>query len=117
MIRKISAYLIFMAMILTVTGAETFAQTRIRFARGRSSATVTGTIPPQSNKTFVVRAGWNGQTARVSVSPRNLQIFSNAAPKGESGSSSFETLSGDNEFGIYNPTNRPIRYSITISIR
>jgi len=103
-------------LVFLLTGTDLSAQTRIRFAKGRSSATVSGTIPPNSNRTFVVRAS-DGQFARVSVSPRGLKIFSDAAPKGESGSSSFDTFSGDNEFGLYNPTNRTIRYIMTISIR
>ncbi len=116
MIKKISVSFVMLVMILLMTGAELYAQNRIRFARGRSSATVSGTIPAGSNKTFVVGARY-GQIARVSVSPRNLQIWSNAAPKGESGSSSFETNNGNNVFGLYNPSNRPIRFTMTISIR
>ncbi len=103
-------------MVFLISETDLSAQTRIRFARGRSSATVSGTIQPKSNRTFVVRAS-DGQIARVSVSPRNLRIFSDAAPKGEAGSSSFETYYGDNEFGFYNPSNRAIRYILTISIR
>lgn len=116
MIKKISMYFVLLTTISLMTSVELYAQTRIRFGGGRSSATISGTIPAKSNRTFVVGAR-NGQTARVSVSPRNLDIFSDEAPKGESGSTSFETYSGDNEFGIYNPTNRAIRYTMTISIR
>lgn len=116
MFKKISVHLVMAAMILLMSGADLFAQSRIRFARGRSSATVSGTIAAGSNRSFIVGAK-NGQIARVSVSPRNLRIFSNEAPKGEAGSSSFDTYNGDNEFGIYNPTNRAVRYTMTISIR
>lgn len=116
MIKKISVCLVMLTMIFLATSVETLAQTRIRFGRGRSSATISGTIAPGANRTFVVGAR-SGQYAVVSVNPRNLQIFTDEAPKGESGSSSFETNYGDNEFGIYNPTGRPIRFSMTISIR
>jgi hypothetical protein len=116
MIRKISMYFLLLTTISLVTSAELFAQTRIRFARGRSSATISGTIAPGANRTFVVGAR-AGQYAVVTVNPGNLRIFSDEAPKGESGSSSFETYSGDNEFGIYNPTGRAIRFTMTISIR
>lgn len=116
MLKTLFVHFVLLTTISLMTSVELYAQTRIRFARGRSSATVSGTIAARSNKNFVVSAS-NGQYARVSVSPRNLQIFSNEAPKGESGSSSFETNSGDNDFGIYNPTNRAIRYTMTISIR
>lgn len=116
MLKKITVKLLALMIIFLLTGNDLSAQTRIRFAKGRSSATLSGTIQPNSNRTFMVRAS-AGQTARVSVSPRGLKIFSDAAPKGESGSSSFDTYSGDNEFGLYNPTNRAIRYTMTISIR
>ena len=116
MIKKISVYFVMLTMILLLTSVELFAQTRIRFAKGRSSATISGTIPAKSNRNFRVGAS-AGQTARVSVYPRNLSISTDEAPKGESGSTSFETNYGANEFEIYNPTNRPIRYTMTISIR
>ena len=116
MLNRMTGRILALIMVCLLAGMSLSAQTRIRFARGRSSATVSGTISPNSNRTFVVRAS-SGQFARVSVSPRNLRIFSDAAPKGESGSSSFDTYGGDNEFGIYNPTGRTIRYVLTISIR
>jgi len=116
MLKKFTIKFLALVMVFILLETDLSAQTRIRFAKSRSSATVSGTIPAQSNRTFVVRAS-AGQIARVSVSPRNLRIFSDAAPKGESGSSSFDTYSGDNEFGLYNPTNRAIRYTMTISIR
>ncbi len=117
MIKKLSVYFVLLMTISLMTSVKLYAQTRIRFAKGRNSTTISGTIPAQSNRTFVVRAGWNGQIVRVSVNAPKLKIFSSEAPKGESGSSSFETYSGDNEFGLDNPTNRPIRYTMTISIR
>ncbi len=116
MIKKISVYFVLLMTISLMSSVELFAQTRIRFARGRSSATISGTIPAGGERTFVVGARY-GQNASVSVSPRNLRIWSDAAPKGEAGRSSFETNSGDNEFGISNPTRRSIKYTITISIR
>ncbi len=116
MIKKIGIYFVILTTILLMTSVELFAQSRIRFAKGRSSATISRTIPAKSNIYFVVGAS-AGQIARVSVSPGNLSIFSDEAPKGESGSTSFETNYGDNEFGLYNPTNRPIRYTMTVSIR
>ncbi|MBK7705680.1 MAG: hypothetical protein IPN69_24980 [Acidobacteria bacterium] len=116
MLRKLLVHFVLLTTISLMTSVELFAQTRIRFAKGRSSATISGTIPARSNRTFVVGAR-SGQTARVSVNNRNLKIFSEEAPKGESGSSSFETYSGDNEFGLSNPTNQAIGFTMTVSIR
>src|ERR1044071_6860104 len=103
MLKKLFVYFVLLTTISFLTSVELYAQTRIRFARGRSSATVSGTIPAKSNRYYVVGAS-SGQIARVSVSNRSLQVFSDEAPKGQSGGTSFETYSGDNEFGIYNPT-------------
>lgn len=115
MLKKLFVYFVLLTTMSFMTSIELYAQTRIRFARGRSSATVTGTIPAKSNKFYVVGAT-AGQEANVSVSPSKLYIFNTAAPKGEAGSSSFETDNGDNEFGIYNPTNHSINFTMTISI-
>jgi hypothetical protein len=116
MLKKTLVQFVLLTTVSLMLNIELYAQARIRFARGRSSATVTGTIPAKSNRSFVVAAKY-GQTARVSVNNGSLKIWNSGAPKGESGSSSFETDAGDNEFGIYNPTNRPIKYTLTISIR
>ncbi len=89
MLKRITVKFLALVMVFLLTGTDLAAQTRIRFAKGRSSATVSGTIPAKTNRTFVVRAS-AGQFARVSVSSRGLKIFSDAAPKGESGSSSFD---------------------------
>jgi len=116
MLKKFIVQFVLLATISLMSGVELYAQTRVRFARGRSSATFSGTIPAKASRNFVVGAR-NGQIARVSVNNRRLSIYSDAAPKGEAGSTSFETNSGDNEFGIYNPTNQTISYTMTVSIR
>jgi hypothetical protein len=116
MIKKIGVYLVMLMTISLMLNVDLYAQSRIRFARGRSSATVSGTIPARSNRSFIVGASY-GQTARVSVSPGNLQVWAAGTPKGESGGTTFDTEAGDNEFGIYNPSNRAVRYTLTISIR
>jgi hypothetical protein len=116
MIKKIGVYFVMLVTISLMLNVDLYAQTRIRFGKGRSSATVSGTIPAGANRSFVVGASY-GQIARVSVSPRNLQVWTAGTPKGESGGTTFETKNGNNGFGIYNPTNRAIRYTLTISIR
>lgn len=116
MLKKLLVQFVLLTTISLMTSVELFAQTRIRFARGRSSTTVSGTIPAKTSRSFVVGAK-SGQTAAVSVNNRNLDIFTDEAPKGVKGWTNFETHSGDNEFGIYNPTNQAIRYTMTVSIR
>ncbi len=116
MLRKTFIYFVLLTTISLMSSVELYAQTRIRFARGRSSAMLNMSIPAKTNAYFVVGAR-RGQVARVSVNHRSLEIFSDEAPKGVSGSTSFDTNNGDNEFGVYNPTNRSITYRLTVSIR
>lgn len=116
MLKKLFVQFVLLTTISLMTSVELFAQTRIRFARGRSSTTVSGTIPAKSNRYFVVGAR-SGQYAVVALNTTRLQVFASGTPKGESGGTSFDTNSGDNEFGIYNPTNQAIRYTMTVSIR
>lgn len=116
MLKKLLVQFVLLTTISLMLNVDLYAQTRIRFARGRSSTTVSGTIPAKSNRYFVVGAK-SGQTAAVSVNNRSLDIFTDEAQKGVKGWTNFETHSGDNEFGIYNPTNQAIRYTMTVSIR
>ncbi len=116
MLKKLFIQFVLLTTVSLMLNVEMFAQTRIRFARGRSSATISGTIPAKSNRYFVVGAR-SGQYASVTLNTNRLQVFASGTPKGESGGTSFDTDSGDNEFGIYNPTNSAIRYTMTVYIR
>ncbi len=113
---KIGFRLILILAVLVIAGTELKAQTRITFGKGNRSATVSGTIPAKSNKEFVLSAE-AGQMAIVYTTPGKLIIWNHEAPKGVYRTTYFETLAGDNIFGIYNPSNRAVRFSLTISIQ
>lgn len=87
------------------------AQTRIRFARGRTSATVSGTVAAGARRTYVLGAR-QGQYLSGNVSSRNGCV------KFTEGSTSvgFATDSGDNILSITNYCSRATTFTMTVSI-
>ena len=61
-------------MIVGMTDASLFAQTRIRFPRGRSSATVTGRLAGGTERSYILRAS-AGQTMTVRVTSENASVW------------------------------------------
>ena len=116
MLKKYGVQFLGIGLILLVTGSFAMAQSRIRFRRGATEATISGTLPPRGTRFYVAGAS-AGQYAIVSVVPYNLVVLTPGAPNGEVGNSSFTTRRGDNDFGIYNPTNRTVSYRMTVTIR
>ena len=75
--------LLFLTIILVVTGSAVTAQTktRVRFARGASSANVSGTIRGYLYHDYVVRAS-AGQTIAVSLDPNTKCVLTVFKPDG-----------------------------------
>ncbi len=61
-------------LIIGMSNSAVFSQTRIRFARGKSSATVSGNLAAQARRSYVVGAS-RGQTMTVSVSSGNGEVW------------------------------------------
>jgi hypothetical protein len=98
-------------LVVLVACSEASAQARIQFARGRTSATVSGTIKRSAGRTFVLRAK-NGQFLSANVSSRNDCVnFNNGAT-----STSFVTRSGDNVLYVSNRCRNALPFTITVSI-
>lgn len=110
---KIKAVLLI--AVLAISSFDLFAQTRIRFARGRTSATVTGTIGGAGGdweRGFVLRAKY-GQYFSANVSSSNgcVQFTENGST-----SLGFTTRSGDNYIYLNNGCRRATKFTLTISI-
>jgi hypothetical protein len=98
----------FLLLLLVPT---VFGQTRIRFARGRTSTSVTGTLSGTGERDFVLAAR-AGQSLSANVSSRGgCVIFSTVST-----SMSFTTDAGDNWLKLMNRCNRPASFTMTISI-
>lgn len=91
---------------------EALAQTRIRFARGRTSTSVSGTIGSIGERDFVLRA-YAGQYLSANVSSRGGCIMFSTV----STSAGFTTEDGDNWLKLMNKCRRRASFTMTVSIR
>lgn len=101
------------AIVLFSVSSEAFADTRIRFAKGRSSATVSGKISAGGRVCYVAGAR-AGQTLTATVSSRSgkVQIFES----GETGYRLEVEYSGDQSVCVDN-LRGATSYTLTVSIR
>lgn len=107
----ISLSLVFL-MFLAYLPLDASAQTRIRFARGRTSASVSSTIDGTAQRKYVLAAR-GGQYLSATVSSRNgCVVLGNQAT-----STSYETDSGDNVIDLFNNCRSATSFTLTVSIR
>lgn len=74
MIKKLIIKTFAVLMIFGTLNSTAFAQTRIRFTRGRSSATVSGNLAAGAERSYILRAS-EGQTMTVRVSSRSGNVW------------------------------------------
>lgn len=110
-------------LIVALTVTNLSAQTRISFAPGKSSTTVSGTLSKRGSsnsiRKFVVRAK-AGQHLSVVVKSRGDNVYTNMSDEtGERGPDMYYTLDaeGDHEFIIENVGTRATKFTMTVSIK
>lgn len=99
--------------LIAASAVNTFADFRIRFAKGRSSATVTGRVSTGGRVCYMAGAR-TGQSFTATVSSRsgNVRLF-------ESGETSYSyevEVSGDQSVCVDN-IGRTTTYTLTVSIK
>jgi len=111
------------ALILATLATNSMAATRIRFARGKTSATVLGMIPSGETREFVLTAQ-EYQTMTIRVSSSNGDVTFDARDihgtfgEHEDGYAQFETdADGNHWITLENTGNRSTRFTLTVSIR
>ncbi|MGI8639700.1 MAG: hypothetical protein ACR2MG_07075 [Pyrinomonadaceae bacterium] len=109
-------------LIVALTVTNLSAQTRISFARGKSSTTVSGTLSKRGSsnsiRKFVVRAK-AGQHLSVVVKSRGDNVYTNMSDEtGERGPDMYYTLDaeGDHEFVIENVGTRAAKFTMIVKI-
>lgn len=102
---------VFLILVSVVLSSNMFAQTRIKFAKGGTSATVSRQISGYGEKRFVLTARY-GQVLSANVSSRNGCVkFSNGAT-----SLTYITQAGNNRIYLINSCRSQTGFSITVSI-
>ncbi len=90
---------------------EAAAQTRIRFATGRTSATVAGSVVRYGARSYVLTARY-GQFLSANISSSSDCItFDNRAT-----STSYVTRAGNNYLRLRNGCGRTVNFTLTVSI-
>lgn len=108
------AFIFFAVAILvtTIFVSDGLSQTRIRFARGRTSASVAGYLAGNEIRKFVLGAR-NGQQLSANISSGNGCVKF----VGEGTSEDFTTARGDNDLRIINDCGRRTNFTLTVSVR
>lgn len=109
--KKVTIKIFILIWVLAVSTTDLSAQTRIRFARGRTSATVTGSLVGGDERGYVLSAR-SGQYLSANVSSRNgCVVLGNGTT-----SLSFTTSSGNNYVYVSNGCGGTTSYNLTVSI-
>jgi hypothetical protein len=110
------------ALILATLTTDTMAQTRIRFARGRISATLSGTLPSGSTRAYVISVRRNqSMTVNVTSGNNNIQIdvddVDGHIEYGDGYSQIITNNNGDHWITLENQGNRVTKYTMTVTVR
>jgi hypothetical protein len=100
-----------MFLVFIACNSDVAGQTRVRFARGRTSASVSGALMLGQRRTYLLRAV-QGQQLSGNVSSRNACVkFIDGAT-----SVAFTTEAGDNRVSIKNHCRARATFVVTVSI-
>lgn len=116
MLKKLTVKFLILLMIGVMSVSDLLAQTRIRFARGRTSTTVTANIPANGERTYVLGAR-RGQTLSGTVSCSNGRCDFAEGDLEDTQYSEYIENTGDVYITIHNHGSRATRMTLTISIQ
>lgn len=104
-------------MIIGMTDSAVFSQTRVRFARGRTSATVSGTLSGYGSRSYILGAS-RGQTMTVRVSSRSGRVWADIGGNDIGRGTSIQLRSTDDYIiTVHNELGSSTKYSLYIGIR
>lgn len=104
-------------MVIGMMDSAAFSQTRIRFAKGRSSTTINGTLSSNGNRIYIVNAK-RGQRMTLKVKSKvPIDIYVDDTDGLFDGGTIDLTFSGDHKISINNENSRSTTYSLYVEIR
>jgi len=116
MLKKLGVKILVLTMIGVMSSTDLLAQTRIRFARGRSSATLTGSLAAGATRGFVLGAR-RGQTLTATLSCGNGKCDFTQGDLHDTQYSEYVDRNGDMYISIDNHGNRGTNFTMTVSIQ
>lgn len=113
--KRTTLQIVALILVMVFSGADLFAQKRISFRRGASSATLRGKIGPNGYTEYLIN-GRAGQVMSIEITSGNGAVVVNAGSA--SGKSfSIDMSGGDHLLSIVNTAKTATNYTLTVSIR
>ncbi len=116
MLKKLGVKMLVLMMVCVMLTTDLMAQTRIRFARGRSSASVSGTMVANGQRTYVLGAR-SGQNLTATLSCGNGKCDFAEGELHDTSYSEYVDRSGDVYITIHNHGGRSTNFTMTVSIQ
>jgi hypothetical protein len=103
-------------MVVGMMDSSAFSQTRIRFARGRTSTTVAGNLSSGAERSYILRAS-AGQTMTVRVTSRTGDVSVDLGGNDVGTGDTVELRSTDEYIITVHNNGRATSYSLYVGIR
>jgi hypothetical protein len=123
MLKNFGLKVLIATMIVVSLASDSLAQTRIRFARGRSATTLSGAIAPEGVREYVINVA-RGQTMTVQVTSGNNRLDLEITGRnghlawGDNGYAQVDiNRNGDHYITIKNSGRRSTRFNLTVTVR
>ena len=116
MLKKLGVKMLVLAMIGLMAANDALAQTRIRFGRGRSSASVSGTMAAGGSRVYVLGAR-RGQTLNATLSCGNGNCDFGEGEQHDTSYSEYVDRNGDVYITLHNHGRRSTSFTMTVSIQ
>ena len=116
MLKKLGVKMLVLAMIGLLAANDALAQSRIRFGRGRNSASVSGTMAAEGSRTFVLGAR-SGQTLTATLSCGRGKCDFAEGDLHDTSYSEYIDRNGDIYITIHNHAARATNFTMTVSIQ
>ncbi len=116
MLKKFGSKLLVLALISVMFTTDSLAQTRIRFARGRTSTSVSGSMVAGGARSYVLRA-MSGQTLTATVSCGNGKCDFAQGDLHDTQYSQYVDRNGDVYITLHNHGSRSTNFTMTVSIQ
>jgi len=119
MLKKFGLQILIVVVILALTNADLFAQTRLKFRRGSNSVVVSGSLGKNAKRVFIV-SGKAGQALSISVKAANKKIF--VYPEGEEigewGSGFGQDLEANGDFRfVLDNQGKATTFTMTVTVK